>query len=177
MSKSLAGIALGIAVLLGGLKGGQFLSYLNLRMTAAAQPVHAQTATPSSLTALEQSVYRKVNQYRQSHNLPPLKLDERIGQQARIHSEQMAKKLVPFSHKGFKLRVLAIASDIPYRSAAENVAYNQGYADPAAQAVQGWIKSDRHRQNMEGKYNLTGIGIAKNAAGEYYFTQIFILQR
>jgi uncharacterized protein YkwD len=29
---------------------------------------------------------------------------------------------------------------------------------------------------MEGNYNLTGIGVAKNAEGEYYFTQLFILE-
>jgi uncharacterized protein YkwD len=27
---------------------------------------------------------------------------------------------------------------------------------------------------MIGDFNLTGIGVAKNRAGEYYFTQIFI---
>ena len=51
-----------------------------------------------------------------------------------------------------------------------------GYQDPVSTAVDGWIKSDGHRQNMEGNYNLTGIGVAMNPQGEYYFTQIFILK-
>ena len=75
------------------------------------------------------------------------------------------------------LNAEAIAKAIAYSAAAENVAYNSGYSDPATQAVQGWLKSTGHRQNLEGNYNLTGIGIAKNAKGEYYFTQIFILSR
>lgn len=72
-------------------------------------------------------------------------------------------------------RVQAIA--IPYRAAAENVAYNRGYTDPVAKAVEGWLNSSGHRRNIEGNYNLTGIGVAKNSQGAYYFTQIFILKR
>jgi uncharacterized protein YkwD len=30
---------------------------------------------------------------------------------------------------------------------------------------------------MVGAYDLTGIGIAKNAKGEYYYSQIFIKRR
>jgi uncharacterized protein YkwD len=57
------------------------------------------------------------------------------------------------------------------------VAYNQGYSKPDEQAVEGWIKSSGHRKNMEGDFDLTGIGITKNAKSEYYFTQIFIKSR
>ena len=44
-------------------------------------------------------------------------------------------------------------------------------------AVDGWIKSDGHRKNIESQFNLTGIAIAKNAKGEYYFTQLFVRSR
>jgi uncharacterized protein YkwD len=122
-------------------------------------------------------VHNQVNQYRASHGLPPLSLDARISEQARVHSQNMAIGTVPFSHDGFTQRVQTIAKVIPYSGAAENVAYNQGYSDPATQAVQGWLRSTGHRTNIEGQYNLTGIGIAKNSQGEYYFTQIFIRSR
>ena len=131
----------------------------------------------NSLKALEQSINAQVNQYRQSRNLPPLTLDSRISEQARAHSQAMANGSVPFSHEGFDQRVKAIARSITYRAAAENVAYNQGYSNPGEQAVQGWIKSPGHQKNMVGDYDLTGIGVAKNAKGEYYFTQIFIKRR
>ncbi len=137
----------------------------------------AQQSNSSQFATLEQSVHQQVNQYRKSRNLPPLGWDARIAQQARIHSQAMASGKVPFSHNGFEGRVKVIAKSIPYRSAAENVAYNQGYSDPGQQAVQGWIKSTGHRHNMEGNFDLTGIGIAKNGKGEYYFTQIFIKRR
>ena len=136
-----------------------------------------KTTNSTSLKALEQSINAQVNQYRQSRNLPPLTLDSRISEQARAHSQAMANDSVPFSHEGFDQRVKAIARSIRYAAAAENIAYNQGYSDPGEQAVQGWIKSPGHQKNMVGDYDLTGIGVAKNANGEYYFTQIFIKRR
>lgn len=168
-----------VAVLANGL-GGCDISTANKFLPAqeASSPAPASKAVSSStFTALEQSIYQQINQYRQSLNLPPLKLDPRINEQARAHSQAMANGRVPFSHQGFDQRVQAISRAIPYSEAAENVAYNQGYKNPDRQAVEGWIESNGHRRNIQGNYNLTGIGIAKNAKGEYYFTQIFIRSR
>ena len=153
----------------------------------STNPVHTDTimsvvaSTPKasnsqSIAALEQSIHQQINEYRKSRNLPPLRLDARISEQARRHSVDMAK-ISNLSHDGFDSRVKAIAQSIPYRGAAENVAYNQGYRDPAQQAVQGWINSSGHQKNMVGNYDLTGIGVATNSKGEYYFTQVFIRRR
>lgn len=131
----------------------------------------------SSISALEQSIHQQINAYRRSHNLPPLTLDSRISAQASTHSQAMASGKVPFGHDGFDQRVQVIRRTIPYRAASENVAFNQGYSNPDVQAVQGWIKSAGHRVNIEGQYDLTGIGITRNTKGEYYFTQIFIRSR
>lgn len=127
-----------------------------------------------SLGALERTVYQQVNQYRRSHNLPPLAIDERISQQARLHSQAMANGSVTFSHNGFEQRVQAIGQAIPNRGTAENVAYNQGYSDPVAQALRGWIASEVHRRNLEGQYTMTGIGVAQNSRGQVFFTQLFV---
>jgi len=126
----------------------------------------------SSITNLEKAANQQINQYRASKKLPPLRVDPQMTKIARIHSENMANGKATFSHDGFEGRAKAIT--IPYQSVAENLAYNMGYSDPVRKAVEGWIKSDGHRKNMEGKFNLTGIGIAKNAKGEYYFTQLFV---
>lgn len=123
---------------------------------------------------LARQVHEQINEYRKSLNLAPLTLNAEISEQARQHSENMAQNKVEFGHSGFDNRIKAL-KDISYRSAAENVAYNQGYGDPVKQAVEGWIESEGHRKNLTGNYNLTGIGIAKNQQEEYYFTQIFIL--
>ncbi|MDJ0599867.1 MAG: CAP domain-containing protein [Crocosphaera sp.] len=129
------------------------------------------------LIALEQEINRRVNQYRLSKNLPPLKMNATISSVARQHSQDMASKKATFSHDGFDNRAKAVGKTISYRSFAENLAYIKGYPDLADVAVKGWINSPGHRKNMEGKFNLTGIGIAKNSDGEYYFTQLFLLER
>lgn len=127
-----------------------------------------------SIADIEQQVHQQINQYRAEKKLPVLTLNESISEQARKHSQDMASGAVVFGHDGFTERARAIANVITYSKTAENVAYNKGYADVAKQAVQGWLSSTGHRQNIDGEYNLTGIGVAKNAKGEYYFTQIFI---
>lgn len=127
------------------------------------------------MSNLVKEVHRQINQYRSTLNLAPLSLNVRISQEAAIHSHNMAQRKVEFSHQGFENRAEALVKDIPYLGVAENVAYNQGYHDPVREAVAGWIRSDHHRQNITGKYNLTGVGVAKNQQGEYYFTQLFIL--
>ncbi|MFM6183208.1 MAG: CAP domain-containing protein [Dolichospermum sp.] len=126
-------------------------------------------------TNLEESVFIQINQYRAKRGLKQLIVNEKISEQARIHSENMASGKVPFSHQGFEQRVMAIP--LKYSSAAENVAYNTGYINPANEAVSGWLKSPGHLKNLQGKYNLTGVGVATNEQGQVYLTQIFLNAR
>jgi uncharacterized protein YkwD len=139
------------------------------------QTGNQQTRAATSTSAMEQAVFQQINEYRRQKGLSALTLNATITQQARSHSQNMARSRV-LSHDGFSARVQTISKSIAYRAAAENVAYNMGFTNPDVQAVQGWIKSAGHRQNIEGRYGLTGIGVAKNSQGEYYFTQIFIRQ-
>ncbi|MEH2260933.1 CAP domain-containing protein [Nostoc sp.] len=122
--------------------------------------------------ALEQSIFNQINNYRISQGLSALTRNAAIDNQVRIHSQNMANGTVPFGHNGFSERLRA--TRISYRAAAENVAFNQGYSDPATIAVQGWLRSPGHLANIKGNYNLTGIGVAKNSQGAIYFTQMFI---
>ena len=126
----------------------------------------------AEIKELVKQVHHGVNQYRASLNLPALTLNANISQQAKIHSQNMAQQIVKFSHQGFETRINALDGQIPYRRAAENIAFNQGMTDPIKTVIAGWINSEGHRQNMIGNFNL--IGVAKNRQGEYYFTQIFI---
>jgi uncharacterized protein YkwD len=144
--------------------------------TNTSSPSSGNTSTPTSSTfsAIENSVHQQINQLRSGQGLPALQRNSAMDNQARIHSQNMANGQVPFGHSGFSQRVQA--TGISYRGAAENVAYNQGYSDPATQAVQGWRNSPGHWNNIKGNYNLTGIGVAKNSRGEVYLTQIFILK-
>ncbi|MEG4589540.1 CAP domain-containing protein [Microcoleus sp. MOSTC5] len=168
MSKGLMLMCLGLLTILP--KCDTFIPVRSLPQT----PMNTNVAS-SAITDLEKAVNQQINQYRASKKLPPLSIDPRMTQIARIHSQNMANGKVRFSHDGFEGRAKAIT--IPYQSVAENVAYNFGFSDPVRNAVEGWIKSEGHRKNMEGQFNVTGIGVAKNAKGEYYFTQLFVRSR
>ncbi|TAF11035.1 MAG: CAP domain-containing protein [Nostocales cyanobacterium] len=142
---------------------------LNTSSQAAMLNLNSENAT------LEKLVFEQINQYRVSQGLSKLTLNASITQQARIHSQNMAKGTVKFSHHGFEQRVKAIP--LKYESASENVAFNVGYSEPAKQAVIGWLNSPGHLKNIQGKFKLTGVGVATNGKGEVYLTQIFINTR
>ncbi len=134
----------------------------------------AQTA-PASTATLERDAFNRINAYRKTKGLTALVWNDAIAVQARIHSQNMANGRVPFGHNGFAARIAA--TKVLYSGAAENVAYNQGYAEPAKQAAEGWFKSPGHEINIRGNYGLSAVGVARNAQGKVYFTQLFIKPR
>ena len=132
-----------------------------------------QEGTVTEVLQLEQEVHQLINRYRISKNLSPLIAHEIITRQARMHSRAMATKRTPVTHSGFDQRVEIISRSLPFKAAAENIAYNRGYSHCAQRVTQGWLKSTVHRNNIEGDYHLTGIGVAMDAQGTCYITQIF----
>lgn len=130
--------------------------------------IHVQSSSSMTIAALERSIHKQIDQYRQSLNLPPLTIDPAISAKARAHSQKMAQS-------GTLIHTMdSVDIQRKYPTAAENIASTQDYPHPDRIAVQDWIASQAHQQNILGNYNLTGIGVAKNAQGEYFFTQIFI---
>lgn len=130
---------------------------------------------PSSeqVTAIEQEVHVGINEYRAKKGLSPLKRDSTLDEIAREHSRHMLKKR-KISHQGFDSRYKRIIKTLGANGAAENVASNFGYKDPATTAVLGWIKSKGHRQNIKDDFNLTGIGVVWDEKKKgYYLTQLF----
>jgi uncharacterized protein YkwD len=121
---------------------------------------------------LQQDILSLINTYRKKKGKPPLASNDDIAREAAKHSTGMAKGSVPFGHTGFNERSSRLLKKISGMNAsAENVAY--GY-ESAEEVVNGWINSAGHRKNIEGNYNLTGIGIAKAKNGQIYYTQIFV---
>jgi uncharacterized protein YkwD len=149
------------------------------RSIAAGDPLpnrRGGTSVRPSATAaaLEREVFEAVNRHRRTRGLPALALDARIARAARAHSAAMAAGSVPLGHAGFDARVDALRRAMAFRRSAENVAFNQGHRSPASEAVRGWLASRGHRENIEGQYDTTGVGVIVDAAGEVYLTQIFV---
>jgi len=149
------------------------------RSIAAGEPLPSRRGGTSSRTsttaaALEREVFEAVNRHRRARGLPVLALEPRISRVARAHSAAMAARSVPLGHAGFDQRLNALRRVMAFRRSAENVAFNQGHRSPASEAVRGWLASRGHRENIEGRYDVTGVGVAINAAGDVYLTQIFV---
>ena len=121
---------------------------------------------------MQKDILYYINQYRGSLGKKPLNFIDPAIEQADMHSANMASGRTAFGHDGFEQRVAIIAKTVgQVNAAAENVAYGNL---SAKQVVDGWIKSPGHKKNIEGDYNLTGIGTARRKDGIIYFTQIFL---
>ena len=137
-------------------------------MESGNEATHARETASNTLEA---NILEHINNYRTSKGLSSLKVIPAMSEQATKHSADMAAKKVPFSHDGFEERVKSISKQIgALKSSAENVAYGKL---SAKEVVDVWLKSPGHRKNIEGKYTLTGIGIAEAKNGTIFFTQLF----
>jgi uncharacterized protein YkwD len=130
-----------------------------------------------AVAEIEARVFVLINQHRVTRGLPALVSADVITREARTHSANMASGSVSFGHAGFDQRYIAVSQSIPISAAAENVSTNYGFQDPAAQAVSSWLNSPSHTVNIEGDYDLTGIGVARNSSGVLYFTHMFVKSR
>lgn len=129
------------------------------------------------LSELEQEVFELINAERVAAGIPELFLDKCVAVVARAHSQDMADSDY-FAHTnllGESPGDRLDDADIPWMRYGENLAYNYGYPDPAAVAVEGWMESYGHRVNiLNSRYTHTGIGIAQDRNGSYYLTQDFV---
>lgn len=175
-SKTVQTLAMSAGIVIAGILGSMTQSQAQTMPLGVptSQTLAFQTAQGLSIVQMERLVFERINQYRASKGLPRMVWSDEIAKQAREHSRNMAKKAVPFGHQGFEKRAKAISSSIPARATSENVAWISSRRDPIGRVVEAWIKSQKHRENIEGNFNMTGIGISISAMGEYYFTQDFV---
>jgi len=146
-----------------------------LRSAPAGMP---EPPTAAAVQALEAGTHELVNKHRRAMGLSPLACNARIAAVARRHSEDMAAGRVPAGHERFESRKRDISNMIPWRGMAENVGINDyPPSETVRAAVSGWLGSRGHRKNIEGRYDLTGVGIARDARGVYYYTQIFVRRK
>jgi uncharacterized protein YkwD len=133
----------------------------------------ALLVTHLCLAATPESILTEINRYRHEQGLSALQMNSSISLEAKHHSMDMAEHKTPFGHQGFNSRVSRLFTTIKRSDgAAENVAYLPG--NNANNVVKLWLHSSGHRRNIEGHYNLTGIGMAYDQHGTVYVTQIFL---
>ena len=129
----------------------------------------------------ERQVFALINQKRMESGLNSLIWNDDLAKIARMHSKSMADRKF-FDHTGLDGKMVNNRADAiglsKWRSIGENIAYNRGYAAPLEFAVEGWMKSPAHRDNiLNNRWQESGIGIAVTDDGTYYFTQVFLLRK
>lgn len=133
---------------------------------------------PQSATAtqIETAVRERINKVRQENQLQPLANNEQLAQVARDYSRQMAEQNF-FSHTGADgstLQDRVRAGGIIYWVVGENLFKSTNVPQPVNVAVDGWMKSPGHRENiLRPVFTETGIGVWQ-VNNTYYITQLFL---
>lgn len=131
-----------------------------------------------NITSDERRLFDLINLERERINLPQLQWDAGLVEAARVHSSDMAHTGT-LSHTGsdmsdaaIRVRNLGVRG---WRALGENIAYNQGFDDPVAFAVERWMKSIKHRQNIcNPTFTHSGIAVTRASDGTIFFTQVFV---
>jgi uncharacterized protein YkwD len=131
------------------------------------------------IETLEQQCLSEVNRIRNHHGLRPFDLDLDLLDVARGYSRRMAEERF-FSHvdpEGRSVKQRIEQASIKWRMVGENLAYSNGYINPVAASMHGWMESPGHRSNiLDPDFRLTAIGVWISSNGTVYFTEIFLRQ-
>ena len=150
------------------------------RASSPAPAVRSYAPAPVAAAASgeERRAFDLINAERQRRGMRPLAWDGSLTRLARYHSENMARGgyLSHVDRDGLDLKGRAQVLGLHgWSTLGENIAYNQGYPDPTAFAVERWMVSEKHRENaMSSVYTHAAVGISRAADGTYYFTQVFM---
>lgn len=122
-------------------------------------------------SADENDLVNRINSYRESKGLNALQTVNHISYKSLEHNDYMILNNV-VNHDFFDARANNIKQVLGAVRVGENVAYN--FSTPNA-ALNAWINSPGHKENLEGDYTHFGVSIKINPAnGKKYFTNIFM---
>lgn len=129
--------------------------------------------TPGSASAQEQESLNYVNEDRAKNNLPTLTMDPALQKLARMKSQDMSDNHY-FAHEsptyGSASKMLKDAG-YSFTSVGENIAHHA----TIYKAHAAFMSSDGHRRNILGsQWTRVGIGVAYDAQGYPYITQLFV---
>jgi uncharacterized protein YkwD len=76
-------------------------------------------------------------------------------------------------HLGYDQRQQQVAAVLPLRGFGENVAFTTRDSGVAKRMVERWVASPGHRRNLEGSWQLTGVGAARDRHGSWYVAMLY----
>ncbi len=112
-----------------------------------------------------------INNYRVSIGLNALEKINYILLKSEEHTQYMIINNI-VNHSDFEARSINIMMVLKVKTVTENIAYN--FNSPKG-AFDAWLKSEGHKQNIEGNFTHFGISIRENPInGKKYYTNIFV---
>ena len=135
----------------------------------SASSASTQNAMTYTYNSTEIETMDLINAYRVSIGLNELKEINHISYKSEEHDHYMIANNV-VNHNDFVSRSENIMKVLGAKSVSENIAYN--YNSPKA-ALDAWLKSPSHKQNIEGNFTHFGLSIRVSAEGKKYYTNIF----
>jgi uncharacterized protein YkwD len=121
-------------------------------------------------TSEEKTLMNLVNEYRKNNGLNELVAIDFISIKSEEHNSYMISSGA-VNHNFFKERYDALVLVVGAKSVSENLAYS--YASPES-AMNAWLNSVGHKENLDGDFTHFGISIRTNADGKKYYTNIFV---
>lgn len=137
-----------------------------------------RSSVVANTAQVERSAFALLNQKRAERGLKPLVWNDKVAAIARLHSRNMAE-FEFFNHRGLDGKLVSDRADkgglVGWGAIGENIAFNRGFDDPVLKAVNLWLSSTTHYQNlMDATWQDSAVGVAIAADGSYYFTQVFL---
>ena len=148
-------------------------------LTVSAWLAHPAAPAPGSgpsASDAEADVVRRVNAIRAEHMRPPLRVDPDLARIAREYSCALLAARRAVAHGGRRNDRLRPdpRGRKEFIAVGENLASSTDTREPVAAAIDGWMKSPGHRENiLRPDFTDTGVGVCHDGT-TYYFTQLFL---
>ena len=125
------------------------------------------------LQAARKEMLELLNEERRKEGAAPLVLDSRLCEAAQLRAEEMPESYSHTRPNGSSCFTVLAELGISAKTMGENIAARQ---PTVAAVVEAWMNSPGHRANILNEdFQAIGIGVCPtDAAGKYYWTQMFI---
>lgn len=147
-----------------------FASCTTSNLNEEADDLEIELVSPLETKAIELEILDLINEHRLSMGLSTLDDMDIVKSVAYSHTDYMVET-GEVSHANFFKRSEYLKENAGAKEVSENVAY--GYTS-AESVVNAWLKSEAHKNNLEGNYTNFDVAAEKNENGKWYYTNIFI---
>lgn len=133
-----------------------------------------QVVTSYNYNDTELKLVTLINNYRASIGLNRLEVINHISYKSQEHNIYMIDNNV-VNHDYFQQRSNNLVQVLGAQRVGENIAYNYQSAEGALNA---WMNSPGHKENIEGDYTHIGISVTiDETTGKKYFTNMFMKKK